>query len=100
MQIVSLSLEKGMLLDVQHDVEVTRRATVEPTLSVSREADTGSIFYAGWNVSVHRSLTQHPAFTFAFDTGIGDHIARALAGFCPGRRLNLDTPHRSHAGAP
>ena len=79
-QIVALALEEGMLLHVQDDVEIARRATVKTAFAVSGEANAGAIFDAGGNFRIHRPLAQHPAFAFALGAGIGDHAARALAG--------------------
>ncbi len=80
MQVVPLTLEEGMLFDMQHHVQITRRAAVHAAFSVSREANAGPVFHAGGNVGVNRPLAQHPAFAFAFGAGIGDHMTSALAG--------------------
>ena len=80
MQVVALALKEGMLLHVQDDVEVARRAPEQPAFAVSGEADAGAVFHAGGNLRVHRALPQHAAFAFALGAGIGDHAARSLAG--------------------
>src|ERR1700680_842433 len=78
-QIVALTLEEGMLLHMQNHIQITRRAPVEATFPVSREANAGSVFHAGGNFRVYGPLTQHPAFPFALGTGIRDHVTRPLA---------------------
>src|ERR1700723_3179461 len=80
MQIVSLALEKRMLFDMQHDIQIARRAAVSPSFAKPRKADTGAVFNACGHLCVHCPLTQHAAFAFALWTGIGNHAARTLTG--------------------
>ena len=53
---------------------------MEPSFTVSRETDAGSVFDSGGNFRIDRPLSQDPALAFALGTGIGDDTARALAG--------------------
>ena len=79
MKIITLALEKRMLLDVKDHIEIARRAAVKASFTQPRKTDAGPVFYTGWNFRVHRPLTKHTPFPFAFWTRISNHTARALA---------------------
>lgn len=80
MQVGSLTREKGMLLDVQDDVEIAGRTAERPRFSERGESDAGAVFNASGNLSVHAALPKDAAFAFALGAGIGDHTAHSLAG--------------------
>jgi len=77
-EIVSLALEEGMLLHVQHNVEISRRPAVYSGFPYSCETDAGTILNSSRNFRVNGFLLDDAAFPFAFRAGIADHAACAL----------------------
>src|ERR1700730_16157627 len=80
MQIVALPLEEGMLLHMQNNIEVARRAAVQTSFAVSGETNARSILDSGRNFRVHHPLPQYASFRCALQPGICDYTARTLAG--------------------
>lgn len=80
MQIIPLAFEERVFLNVKHDVEVAGRPSVASAFTESGETYARSIFHAGWNLCINRSLLQSSAFTLALRTRVGNHATRALAG--------------------
>ena len=79
MQVVAFTGEERMLLHVQHDVQISRRAAELADFACTGKADTRSVFHSCGNLGVDGALAQNAAFAFALRAGIGDHAARALA---------------------
>jgi hypothetical protein len=78
-QIITLAFEERVLLNVKHDVEVAGRPSVASAFTESGETYARSVFHAGWNLCINRSLLQSSAFTLALRTRVRNHAARALA---------------------
>ena len=78
MQVVAFPLKKRMFLHVQHNVEITRGPAVRPSFAQSGKPNARPIFDSGWDLCIHRPLTQHAAFALALQTWISDHAARTL----------------------
>ena len=79
MQVVAFALEERMLLDVKHNIQVTRRTAELSNFAGAAKADTSSVLDSGRDFSVDAALAEQPAFAFTLRAGIGDHAARALA---------------------
>jgi hypothetical protein len=79
MEVIALARKERMILHVKDNVEVARRPAKLPDFSCSREADAGSVFDSGGNLGINGPLSKDSAFALALGTGIGNHIARALA---------------------
>src|SRR5258708_38929830 len=84
-----------MLLHVQHNVEIARRSTERAGLAASGKPNARAVFYASGNFRVDRALPQNPTFAFALGAGIGNHVARSLAGGTSSRNAEetLLIPH-------
>src|SRR5439155_2133301 len=79
-QVVALALEKRVIFDVQHNVQVADRATELSDFARPGETDSRSVFHPGGNLRVHRALSQDASFSLALRARIGNHAACALAG--------------------
>jgi hypothetical protein len=79
MKVIALAFKEGMLFDVQHNVEITRRTAVEPTFTQPCEAYASSVFHSSGNFGVNRFLTQHSTFPFALGARISYYRSSSLA---------------------
>ena len=79
-QVVAFAREEGMLLHVQHDIQIACGAAELADFAGTGKANAGSVFDAGRNFGVDGALAQNAAFAFALRAGIGDDAAGALAG--------------------
>ncbi len=78
MQIVAFALEKRVLFDVQHDIQIARRPAMSSSFPQPRKTDSSAIFNSGGHLGVDCSLSQHATFALALGARIGNHAARAL----------------------
>src|SRR4051794_33755803 len=69
-----------MLLHVQNDVQVARRASKHTCLAEPGKTDACAVFYAGRDFRIHGALAQDSTLAFAFCAGVRNHTARSLAG--------------------
>lgn len=79
-QIVAVSLEKFVLLDVDDDVKVAVLAALGAGGTVAGGAEFDAGFDAWRNFDRDRVLLDHPALAAAFFAGLFDDGARAAAG--------------------
>ena len=78
-QVVAFAREEGMLLHVQHDIQISGRTAEGADFSRAGKANSRSVFHARGNFGVYGALAKNAAFAFALRAGIGDDAARALA---------------------
>src|SRR5206468_4756130 len=84
MQVSSLPLEKWMVLHVENDVKITRRASMHSSFAQTTEPNARLIFHARRNLGFDRLLLQVAAFASALRARIANHRAGPLAGgTCP-----------------
>src|SRR5690606_3915292 len=79
-QVVTVALEDRVLLDPDLDIEIPRRAAVDPGLSVARGADPHAVLDAGGDVDLEGLLLLDAALAVAGRAGIRDDLAAATAG--------------------
>src|SRR5258708_39994314 len=79
-QVVSFSIEKWMLLHMQNDVEIAGWPSERSGFTAAGKSDASAIFHTRGNFRVYRALAKNPAFAFALEAGIGNHVAGSLAG--------------------
>src|SRR6266478_1642563 len=79
MKIVALAFEKGMLFDMQDNVEVAGRSAEDASFAESGKANASAVFDSGGNFCFNGALTHQPSLALALRTGIGNDTARTLA---------------------
>jgi hypothetical protein len=79
-QVISFPLKEGMLLHVQHDVQIAGWPSVKTAFTESCEADASAVFDAGGNLRVNRALTENSSFAFALGARVGHDAAGSLTG--------------------
>ena len=80
-QVVALALKEGVLLDMQDYIQVTGRPAKRARLAQAVETNSRAVLHSRRDLGFDRALAQQAAFAFALRAGIGDHTARALAGW-------------------
>src|SRR6478672_4118411 len=80
MQVGSLPLEEWVVLHVENDVKIARRAAMHSSFAQTTEANARLIFHARRNLGFDRLLLQVAAFASALGARIADHRAGSLAG--------------------
>src|SRR5215469_5299145 len=67
-----------MVLHVEHDVEVSEGAAMDPGFAKTAETNAGLLLHSGRNFGFHRLRSHDASLAFAFRAGIGNHRASAL----------------------
>src|SRR5450631_1396966 len=80
-EVVTLALKEGVLLDVQHNVQIAGRSAECARVTEARETNSRAVLHPRGHVRFDNAFAQQPAFAFALRARIGDHTARALAGW-------------------
>src|SRR5579864_897535 len=68
-----------MLFYVEDNVQISGRSAERACFPIAAESDSRAIFHARGNFGLHHALTQDASLALAFEAGIGNHAARALA---------------------
>jgi hypothetical protein len=66
---------------MQDNIQVTGRPAERARLTQTVETNSGAVLHSRRDIGFDRARVQHAAFAFALRAGIGDHTARALAGW-------------------
>ena len=77
--VVSLSLEKGMLFQINDDIEVPGRAAVESGFAFSLDTQSGAVVHARRNSDFEDFFLAHPSAALAGFAGLADDPAGAVA---------------------
>ena len=80
-QVVALALKEGVLLDMQDNIQIAGWPAERARLTQPVEANSRAVLHSRRDLGFDRALAQQAAFAFALRAGIGDHTARALAGW-------------------
>src|ERR1035438_8653783 len=78
--VITFAFKEGVLLHVQHDIQVPGGAAECSGFAESSETDARAILDASGHFGFDLALAQQAAFALALRAGIGDYVARALAG--------------------
>src|SRR5688572_26990752 len=79
-QVVPVSLEDAVLLEVDHHVEVAGGAPVHAGLPLAGQADAVALVHAGGDLHLQGLVLLDAAGPAAGRAGVGDHLAAAVAG--------------------
>src|SRR5512143_2905629 len=79
MQVVAIALEHWVLLEVDHHIEVARRAAVDAGFAFTSQTDAVAAVDPGRNLDRQRLVLLDAAFAMASGAGIGHHLAGAAA---------------------
>src|ERR1039458_6535359 len=80
MQVLSLAIEEGMLLDLEEDVEIARRSAVRAGLAFGRQAYARIIIHSRRNRDLELALNLPEAVAAALAARVADDLARTAAG--------------------
>ena len=78
-QIVAIALENIVRLDANLNVQIARRATIDPRLAIAAAANAHAAVDTGGNFHLQRFLLLDLALAMAAGAGLGDDLARAPA---------------------
>src|SRR5690606_19019633 len=78
-QMLTVALEDRVLAHVDHHVKIARRATLGPGLTLASQTNAVASVDACRHLHGKRLLLFHTALAMAAATGIGDHLAAAMA---------------------
>src|SRR5690606_28017811 len=78
-QMLAVTLEDRVLADIDHHVEVAGRPTEGPRLALAGQADAVAAVDAGRHLDRQGLVFLDAPLTLAGATGIGDHLAAAVA---------------------
>jgi hypothetical protein len=84
-KVLAITFEEGMLLDVEDDIEIAGRATVDTGFALPGVADAGTVFDAGWNLDVDGALFGLAAFAAAALARMVNDGTTTLAGAASAR---------------
>lgn len=77
-QVIALAIKECVLLDAQHEVEISGGTAVDAGFADSREANACSIFDPGRNFGIDRFLPDHATFAPAVRARVADYAACAM----------------------
>lgn len=79
-QVIALAIKEGVLLDPEHNVQISRRPAMDAGFSHSGESNTGSVFDPRRDFRVDSFLLHHAAFAPAVRARVADHAAGSVTG--------------------
>ena len=85
MQIFAVALEEGVLLDVQHDVEIARRAAEDAGFALVGVENARAFLDTGRDFHRDGAIARDASLAAALRAGIDDKLARAAAGLAGAR---------------